>query len=208
MKFSRRLVCLVTASICVQGTTTANDTRAKCESSPVYVAASSIFDQLNDVEIRTTSEFIASELGLIATDEEPSIYDCDSAQRIYKVEKFPMVKAEALAYLDKEGSVPARYAKVTVVHAPIEVMEYKVGPLPITTESTITAMLATGTIAWNSRPQFQCEVDKVREFAIRPTSAIMKDLIVSMTNGFCFEEAECKPGKIHCVHKSCQTEKC
>ena len=43
-------------------------------------------------------------------------------------------KAEVLVYLDAEGPVPERFAKVTVVRSesrPKDVMEYKVGPLPL-----------------------------------------------------------------------------
>ena len=48
---------------------------------------------------------------------------------LYNVFLFPVNKAEALAYLDAGGPLPARYAKVIAVrgaNSPPDVMEYKV----------------------------------------------------------------------------------
>lgn len=52
-----------------------------------------------------------------------------SEDYLYNVFLFPVNKAEALAYLDEGGPLPARYAKVIAVrgaHSPPDVMEYKV----------------------------------------------------------------------------------
>lgn len=51
---------------------------------------------------------------------------------LYNVFLFPVNKAEALAYLDAGGPLPARYAKVIAVrsaHSPPDVMEYKVSQM-------------------------------------------------------------------------------
>lgn len=48
---------------------------------------------------------------------------------LYNVFLWPVDKAEALAYLDSGGPLPARYAKVIAVrgaNSPPDVMEYKV----------------------------------------------------------------------------------
>ena len=53
---------------------------------------------------------------------------------LYNVFLFPVNKAEALAYLDEGGPLPARYAKVIAVrgaHSPPDVMEYKVRVQPL-----------------------------------------------------------------------------
>mmetsp|Transcript_22595 Transcript_22595/g.62834 ORF Transcript_22595/g.62834 Transcript_22595/m.62834 type:complete len:759 (-) Transcript_22595:139-2415(-) len=157
------------------------------------VPKTSIFDQLTPEEISTTAEYVKMELDLVS--EEPSPDECNFADRIFRLDVLPVVKEEALSYLDEDGPMPDRYAKVTVVHAPIEIMDYKVGPLPIGDSTTIEAMLAEGTISWNNRPYFPpgCEFGQVAS-VIDPVSAVVAPLHKATTGGFCIGEEDCKPG--------------
>jgi hypothetical protein len=133
-----------------------------CATSAGYSSVPSIFDQLDAAETIAVSEYVATAMNISMTD--PTFSNCYSAAKIQKVELLPINKAEALAYLDEDGPMPGRYAKVNVVYAPIEIMEYKVGPLPIGESTTITPLREPGTISWNARPYFPpgCEFGVVR----------------------------------------------
>ncbi|CAD7705112.1 unnamed protein product [Ostreobium quekettii] len=97
-----------------------------------------VFDQLATHEIWNVLEFSVGEMGWFhllnssynSTDELPGPFD----DIIFRVEVLPPPKQEALAYLDGAGPRPDRFARVAVIRGsatPRDVMEYKVGPLPI-----------------------------------------------------------------------------
>lgn len=65
---------------------------------------------------------------------------------LYNLFRFPVNKAEALAYLDAGGPLPVRYAKVIAVrgaHSPPDVMEYKVNCKKTTPQQGLAAHMFT-----------------------------------------------------------------
>ena len=69
---------------------------------------------------------------------------------------FPVVKTDALNYLDNKMAFPGRFAKVHVYRPardPPDVMEYKVGPLNVSFQNmTIEKLRNDGDIVFNRRP--------------------------------------------------------
>ncbi|GMH42873.1 hypothetical protein BSKO_10792 [Bryopsis sp. KO-2023] len=98
----------------------------------------SIFDQLSTTEIWDVINVLVDDMGFFhERNETYQIKDMPTPagpDHIYRVELFEPSKKEALAYLDGDGPRPQRFAKAIVIRAsaePKDVMEYKVGPLPI-----------------------------------------------------------------------------
>lgn len=58
----------------------------------------------------------------------------DGPNFVHRVELFEPDKGEVLTFLDQNGKEPKRYAKASIVRPsndPKDVMEYKIGPLPL-----------------------------------------------------------------------------
>lgn len=77
---------------------------------------------------------------------------------IARIDTYPPVKSEALAYLDGSGAKPIRYAKVNVNFGGIpepKFMEYKVGPLDVNDDDlpAMTVTQVNGVQRWDSRPR-------------------------------------------------------
>ena len=103
--------------------------------------------------------------GLISPRDEPVTLMKDYPLYMYL---HPYSKAEALSYLDKDGTRPSRFAKVHVIRGSRQnpdVMEYKVGPLENIT-MTARALLLDGEVHFNSRPYDYFEVAFYEQFLI------------------------------------------
>jgi hypothetical protein len=111
----------------------------------------SIFADLTDTEIKSVVDFLVNsnkDLNIVAASAETGM----DQNYIQYMEKFAPIKTDALAYLNGEtDKKPARYVRVIVARGadatPANV-EYKVGPLPISSESKATVYK---TIAFSKR---------------------------------------------------------
>jgi hypothetical protein len=101
----------------------------------------SIFADLSAKEIKSIVTFLtetSKELGIVVASSETPI----NQNYIQYMERFAPIKAEALSYLDEQSNKkPARFARVIVARggdSTPTLVEYKVGPLPISAESQAT----------------------------------------------------------------------
>nr|QOL01225.1 putative extracellular protein TR9_033 [Trebouxia lynnae] len=167
----------------------------------------SIFDQLTIAEYNSVVDFMVNETGFIfpaAENRDVHINVVDSGMPVsgdaayltenylYNVFLWPVDKAEALAYLDSGGPVPARYAKVIAVrgaNSPPDVMEYKVGPLPIGPDSAYVEQYPDGHIAWVKRPGDDLGDSGAMPDVIDDAAAILKP-VFNATIGQCYSNSD------------------
>ncbi|KAK9812036.1 hypothetical protein WJX73_000183 [Symbiochloris irregularis] len=115
-----------------------------------------IFDQLTPAEYASVAELLFAPNETLPNDGQAA-YRSDY---IYNIFLLPPNKTASLAYLDSNGPAPDRFAQAIVVRGSYpDVMEYKVGPLPLGAGASITPMRADGEIPWIKRPQRQCYDD-------------------------------------------------
>lgn len=88
--------------------------------------------------------------------------------RISHVYLYRASKAAILDYLDNNGSLPSRYARVQIIRptaSPPDVMEYKVGPLNVKKENMhVEQLLQDGTISINRKPVDAEETRELYDF--------------------------------------------
>lgn len=95
-----------------------------------------VFNQLSIDEIDEVLDFLVEDVGfyLIARSSFDVFPTTSGPNLLHRVELMEPNKAEVLEYLDNDGPVPERFAKAYVIRSessPKDVMEYKVGPLPL-----------------------------------------------------------------------------
>lgn len=182
-----------------------------------------IFDQLATHEIWDVLEFSVREMGWFhllngsynSTDELPGPFD----DYIYRVELIPTPKQQALEYLDGAGPRPDRFAKVIVFRGtavPRDIMEYKVGPLPIGRSKKGKDKVGENG-AENLSPRPDVLVEKLRKdgeipYIKRPTESIgvtyvdrvvvrdaysLKEIFEDIT-GYCYGKDESNPDAEDC----------
>ena len=96
-------------------------------------------------------------------------------------------KNEALAHLDRNVSLPERFAEVHVHRggvSPPDVMEYKVGPLT-SEQMVITPLTSPGQLHYNSRPRDWTENNAIHE-ALAKELVKLKQLMVESFDGAYF----------------------
>ena len=96
-----------------------------------------VFNQLSEDESEEVLRFLVDEVGLYHTTKTKGrpMPTTAGPNFVHRVELMEPDKDEVLVYLDDEGPEPERFAKVIVVRPesrPKDIMEYKVGPLPLT----------------------------------------------------------------------------
>lgn len=139
-----------------------DDQLAKCPSGlpPAATPPTKVnpFASLTIADTVSVSEWLlAPERGLNLTrgDKNPQLAD----NLIYHVDAFRPVKKDAVAYLDNPDTVspPERFARVTIHHgaaAEPYVMDYLVGPLPVSEKTTmrkLTEIYHRDSIPFNAR---------------------------------------------------------
>lgn len=155
---------------------------------------SAVLDQLSPEEVKSVAEYLEAEFDLIR--EEPAnLTDCHYVNRLFKVTKFPPPKVEVLDYLDNGGPPPARYAEAMIIRAPIDIMHYKVGPLPLVEGSVeVIPVTQDGEIPWGSRPYvYGCERSMER-VVIDPVLEILAPIFKATANGYCMVGEGCREG--------------
>jgi len=95
-----------------------------------------VFNQLSEDEINEVLEFLADDVGFyhIAKSDSDIFPTTAGPSLVHRVELLDPVKSEVLDFLDNDGPEPERYAKASIIrsaHVPKDVMEYKIGPLPL-----------------------------------------------------------------------------
>eukprot|EP00210_Caulerpa_lentillifera_P002350 g2255.t1 len=93
-----------------------------------------VFNQLTEDETEQVLYFMYEELGYYNPDERRLPPTTAGPNFIYRVELMEPVKDEVLNYIDGEGPEPQRFAFVVAIRSeskPKDVMEYKIGPLPL-----------------------------------------------------------------------------
>ncbi len=140
----------------------ADDQLAKCPSGlpPAATPPAKVnpFASLTIADTVSVSEWLlAPERGLNLTrgDKAPQLAD----NLIYHVDAFRPVKKDAVAYLDNPDTVspPERFARVTIHHGAAPepyVMDYLVGPLPVSEKTTmrkLTEIYHRDSIPFNAR---------------------------------------------------------
>eukprot|EP01026_Neomeris_dumetosa_P012707 TRINITY_DN1442_c0_g1_i1.p1 TRINITY_DN1442_c0_g1~~TRINITY_DN1442_c0_g1_i1.p1 ORF type:complete len:922 (-),score=128.35 TRINITY_DN1442_c0_g1_i1:373-3138(-) len=103
------------------------------------------------------------------------------------IEAYPVPKEEALEYLDRNGTRPHQYALVTIARGSRkvpDVVEFKVGPLPINENSTLVQLTVDGAIPWKKHPYFlnqlAYQTDLVNQVAYN-----LREIFKHATGGFC-----------------------
>eukprot|EP01025_Chloroclados_australasicus_P055731 TRINITY_DN681_c0_g1_i1.p1 TRINITY_DN681_c0_g1~~TRINITY_DN681_c0_g1_i1.p1 ORF type:complete len:875 (+),score=47.75 TRINITY_DN681_c0_g1_i1:294-2627(+) len=120
--------------------------------------------------------------------EESMTLTAPSANHLLEIEPFPVPKQEALAYLDNNGPKPLQYARVIIARGEQnipDIVEYKVGPLPINESTTeIVQITPDGAIPWKKHSQmlsaFIFESD-----LISYTAYFLREIFKHSTGGFC-----------------------
>lgn len=95
-----------------------------------------VFNQLSIDELDEVMDFLVEDAGLyhIARSSVDVFPTTSGPNLLHRIELLEPNKAEVLEYLDNDGPVPERFAKAYVIRSeqsPKDVMEYKVGPLPL-----------------------------------------------------------------------------
>lgn len=95
-----------------------------------------MFNQLSVNETDEVLDFLTSEVGFyhVSRDDLTDRPTPDGPSLVHRIELMEPVKSEVLEYLDNGGLEPERFAKASIIrpdHTPKDVMEYKIGPLPL-----------------------------------------------------------------------------
>ncbi|GMH38438.1 hypothetical protein BSKO_06322 [Bryopsis sp. KO-2023] len=185
-----------------------------------------IFDQLTTDEIWDVVNFMVDDMGIFhirnetwnSTAEMPTP---TGPNYLYRVEVLKPPKAAALKYLDEEGPKPKRFAKAIVfrpANDPRDIMEYKVGPLPLQKSGKRTV----GKTDANLSPFHGVVVEQLVKdgeipWAKRPTESISitwADIMVSRiayklreifkdTIGYCYGYDDSTPEKLELTEAEC-----
>ncbi|EIW55896.1 amine oxidase catalytic domain-containing protein [Trametes versicolor FP-101664 SS1] len=173
----------------------ADDQLAKCPSGlpPAATPPTKVnpFASLTIADTVSVSEWLlAPERGLNLTrgDKNPQLAD----NLIYHVDAFRPVKKDAVAYLDNPDTVspPERFARVTIHHgaaAEPYVMDYLVGPLPVSEKTSmrkLTEIYHRDSIPFNARGYTTMgELSPLLTVIMPPLSEVTEDLFGGSARG-------------------------
>uniref|UniRef100_A0A1D1ZP82 Amine oxidase n=1 Tax=Auxenochlorella protothecoides TaxID=3075 RepID=A0A1D1ZP82_AUXPR len=173
---------------------------ASCDADPQPASAkvldgawaprSHIFDQFTIEEADDIKAYVTDTLRLTdpSTIPDGSPGPQPTQDILYRIEPMPPPKAAAVAYLDGHGPEPERFAHVITYRgtaSPRDIMEYRVGPLPVSNTTTTIALRAPGEIPFVKHP-----VDSISggwgQEAVGKGAFELKDIFLSMTGGYCY----------------------
>eukprot|EP01023_Acetabularia_acetabulum_P004083 TRINITY_DN11717_c1_g1_i1.p1 TRINITY_DN11717_c1_g1~~TRINITY_DN11717_c1_g1_i1.p1 ORF type:complete len:947 (-),score=198.93 TRINITY_DN11717_c1_g1_i1:162-3002(-) len=157
------------------------------------VPRSYIFNELAKEEMLALGDYISLAFGIWWQGNDESI-DREGLDALHNMsmltnmQLYPPFKDEAIAYLDGETDIPPpRFAKAVVVRGfERDVMEYKIGPLPLVDGSIIWEELtAAGQIPYVKRPQSGIGTAWA-QYSIGKTAFYLRDIFKDITGGKCY----------------------
>eukprot|EP01023_Acetabularia_acetabulum_P004614 TRINITY_DN1195_c0_g1_i3.p1 TRINITY_DN1195_c0_g1~~TRINITY_DN1195_c0_g1_i3.p1 ORF type:complete len:860 (+),score=136.35 TRINITY_DN1195_c0_g1_i3:914-3493(+) len=159
---------------------------------PSEQVKSNIFNLLTIEELNDVANYVIEELDLATTqfDENGRLQfppPSPEEDQLLEIDVFPVNKKQAIEYLDFDGVRPQKYARVTVSRGsinPPDVVEYKVGPLPVDNDTELLQIVEDGAIPWRKHPFFLNQVIYAQDILLQ-TSYYLRDIFKYQTGGFC-----------------------